>query len=426
MSLRRNAAVLAAGTLLCTVVTPLAYASTSASTTVASSDTGLYGEHDPQYDGVWRQSLALLAQDAAGVRPADEATEWLVGQQCADGSFAAYRDTTKQDGCGEKTVRDSNATGAAVQALAALGGHSDAVTKAVDWLRSVQNDDGGWGYNPGSPSDANSTSVAVGALAATDENPAKVHSDKGDHSPYDALRGLQLDCSAKPEERGAFAYQPDKRGELVANADATAAATLAGHGEGLVVEPVEKDDTAAPEPLSCGDGKDGGTGQNREPQDSAEAGAAQLARTLEKNDQHLPSVAPDAKKGEADYANTADAVLALAAGEHGDQARTTLAWLEKHARDWDKFKADPAALGGLVLASRAAGGDPRDFGGTNLVKRLNATGPKPAEITDTKTESTEEDDDSSTVVTASLVVAGLAAGAGVGFLLSGRRKGQNP
>ena len=54
---------------------------------------------------------------------------------------------------------DTNSTAAAVQALAALGGHDAATGKAVAWLKSVQNKDGGWGYAPGGASDTNSTSV---------------------------------------------------------------------------------------------------------------------------------------------------------------------------------------------------------------------------------------------------------------------------
>lgn len=46
---------------------------------------------------------------------------------------------------------DTNQTAAAVQALAALGGHDAVTDKAVGWLKSVQNEDGGWGYTAGSP-----------------------------------------------------------------------------------------------------------------------------------------------------------------------------------------------------------------------------------------------------------------------------------
>ncbi|MCT2590205.1 hypothetical protein LHJ74_09815 [Streptomyces sp. N2-109] len=435
MYLRRSAAVLAASTVLCTAaaaaVSPVAFAAPAA----AGDDDGLYGKGDPKYDGVWRQSVALLAQDTVGVTPGAEGEKWLLGQQCADGSFAAYR-ADPGEKCGKQTPADINATAAAVQALAALGGHSKAVEKSVSWLESVQNEDGGWGYNPGSPSDANSVSIVIGAFAAVGQDASKTVSEK-DNTPFDALAGLQLRCDAKAAERGAFAYQPDKKGALAPNADATAAAALAGLDEGLVVEPLEKDDEESPEPLKCGgndggDDKDGGKGGAEEPEDAAEAAAAYLADVLEKNDHHLDSVTPGAED-QPDYGNTADAVIALAAGGHGDEARATLGWLEKHAADWDKSKADPAALGSLVLASRAAGADPRDFGGTDLVKRLNATGPTPRKVatpeetaaaTKEGDDDGKDDDDNSTVLTFSLIGAGLAAGAGIGFLLSSRRKRQ--
>src|SRR6185312_863924 len=99
-----------------------------------------------------------------------KAVDWLAGQQCASGAFAAFRaDAAKP--CDPKVVVDTNSTAAAAQALAALGGHATAVDKAVTWLKSAQNTDGGWGFTPGGPSDTNSTSVAVGALVAAGEKP---------------------------------------------------------------------------------------------------------------------------------------------------------------------------------------------------------------------------------------------------------------
>ncbi|CAM5678738.1 hypothetical protein SRIMM317S_03252 [Streptomyces rimosus subsp. rimosus] len=75
-----------------------------------------------------------------------------------------------------------------------------------------------------------------------------------------------------------------------------------------------------------------------------------------------------------DVGNTADAVVALAAGSHGDAAQKPLKWLEKNSANWAK-EAGPAAYAQLVLAAHAAGGGPRHFGGADLVAQLNATGP---------------------------------------------------
>ncbi|MEK8170528.1 prenyltransferase/squalene oxidase repeat-containing protein [Streptomyces sp. M19] len=164
---------------------------------------GLYGRQDPKFDGVWRQSLAFLAQDTAGVGPAKSAVDWLAGQQCADGGFAAYRADTRT-ACEADGGEFSDATAAAVQALAVVGGRSAVVEKGLDWLRAAQNDDGGWGTGPGAATDANSTSVAVGAFAAAGQDPAKVTAGEGGSgkSPYDALLGLRLGCAAKADERG--------------------------------------------------------------------------------------------------------------------------------------------------------------------------------------------------------------------------------
>ncbi len=94
---------------------------------------------------------------------------------------------------------DTNSTSAAVQTLAALGGHGGETGKAVAWLKSVQNKDGGWGYTAGGASDANSTSAAIGALAAVGTKPADV--SKGGKSPYDALVKLSIPCGGDRRAR---------------------------------------------------------------------------------------------------------------------------------------------------------------------------------------------------------------------------------
>ena len=71
----------------------LALGSLAHSTALAapSSTTGLYGASDPTYDGVFRQSLAILGLTSVGVKPSAPAIDWLLNQQCADGSYQAYR-----------------------------------------------------------------------------------------------------------------------------------------------------------------------------------------------------------------------------------------------------------------------------------------------------------------------------------------------
>jgi hypothetical protein len=396
MNVRRSAAAVAAVAVL-GAAAPAVAASPAPSPSPALPS-GLYGTADPTYDGVWRQSLALLAQHTAGVKPAGKAVDWLTGQQCANGAFAPFRAEPAKP-CDAKTMVDTNQTAAAVQALAALGGHDAVTGKAIAWLKSVQNKDGGWGYTAGGASDANSTSVVVGALAAAGEKPESVTKDG--KSPSDALLKLALPCA----EGGAFAFQPDKAGKLAANADATAAGVLGVLGKGLVT-------TAGPRAEAvCKDA--------RTPAQAAANGAAYLAQAVAK-DGHLTSAMPGAT-AQPDYGNTADAVVALAAQGGAASAAKPLAWLEKNGAAWAR-QSGPAAYAQLILAAHAAGADPRHFGGQDLVAGLNATGPAPqaaGQKADTA-EKSEKDDDSPFGVWWFVGVC-LVAGIGAGFLISGRK-----
>ncbi|MFJ8346325.1 prenyltransferase/squalene oxidase repeat-containing protein [Streptomyces sp. NPDC094153] len=402
MNFRRSAAALAAAVVIGSAAP--AVANPSADPSSPALPAGLYGTTDPQYDGVWRQSLALLAQHTVGVRPAAEGVDWLAGQQCADGSFAAFR-AEPGKACDAKVMVDTNSTGAAVQALAALGGHDTATGKAVSWLKSVQNKDGGWGYMPGGPSDANSTSVVIGALAAAGQKPESVVKDG--RSPYDALLAFALPCSGGGA--GAFAYQPDKKGKLEANTDATAAAVVAALGQGMA-------------PEAGGKGKDVGAARCEDsgkpsPDRAAANGASYLAQAVAK-DGHLTSSLPGATD-QPDFGNTADTVVALAVQGGSAQARKPLKWLEKNSEAWAK-QSGPAAYAQLVFAARAAGADPRDFGGVDLIQRLNATGPAPraAEGKDA-TDSAKSDSAFGVWWTVGVFA---VAGVGIGFLVSGRKK----
>jgi len=385
MNVRRSAAVLAATVVIGTAAPAVA---ASPSPTLPS---GLYGSTDPTYDGVWRQSLALIAQHRLDVEPAAAAVDWLTGQQCASGAFAAYR-AAPAKACDAKLMVDTNSTAVAVQALSAVGGHDTETGKAVAWLKSVQNKDGGWGYAPGGASDANSTSVVVGALNAVGDDPSEVL--KSGKSPYDALLKLSLPCA----DGGAFAYQPDKKGEFTANADATAAAVVGALGEGMGSARAGDGSSAA-----CADAA------SPTPEQAASNGAAYLAKAVAK-DGYLKSVLPGSED-QPDYGNTADAVVALAVQGGPEATRKPLAWLERNSAKW-AAQSGPAAYAQLILAADVAGADPHDFGGTDLVKLLNATGPAPS--------AKSEDDSGSSVWWT--VGAGLAAGAGIGFLLSARNK----
>ena len=416
MSVRRSAAALATTAVLCATAAPAAVAAPSPSPSPNTAlPAGLYGTSDPTYDGVWRQSLALLAQKIEYVTPSTKAVDWLVGQQCASGAFPSYRDATKN--CDPKTVADTNATAAAVQALVELDVHRETVDDGVRWLKSVQNEDGGWGYNPGSPSDANSTAIVIGALARAGKQLGDVTTDGG-KTPYAALQTFAVPCGGA--DGGAFAYQPDKKGKLAANADATAAGVLGAMGKGLAAG----NSNAVKAPV-CQKGTD------LSPEQTAQNGAYYLAGVLAKTP-HLdlpPMPGAEDTTPQPDLGNTADAVVALAATGHKDKAAGAVKWLEKNSGTWAR-EGGPAATAQLVLAAHATGTDARDFGGVDLVAQLNATGPAPAAtavpsptLTGQQPSKDKSSDDGGMGVWW-LVGVGLAFGAGIGFLLSSRRKGR--
>ncbi len=130
------------------------------------------------------------------------------------------------------------------------------------------------------------------------------------------------------------------------------------------------------------------------------------------------AVTPGAEQPTPDVGNTADAVIALVAAGHRQSAAGALEWLKGNSADW--AKGSPSALGTLVLAAHATGTDPKAFGGTDLVAALNATGPAPQTANAAEPKKKKEQGGDQNIWW--MIGAGAAAGVGIGFLLSGRRK----
>ena len=190
---------------------------------------GLFGAGPATYDGVFRQSLALLALHATGnVNPAG--LGWLQGQECAGGGFESFRADTSIP-CGPADAAtfsgpDTNSTAMAVEAFHALGVDTSA---PVTWLRSVRAADGGFPYfgDPTSASDADSTGLVLLALTTAAGTP--------DAQAVTALTALQVPCSGATADRGGIAFQAQD-GTLYPDALATTQALwgLGGHAFSLV------------------------------------------------------------------------------------------------------------------------------------------------------------------------------------------------
>ena len=97
----------------------------------------------------------ILAVSGAGLNPRSfggrDLVAALVGKRNANGSWGGFVDLT--------------AFG--VFALKAGGASSSQLGRSTQWLRSAQNPDGGWGFEPGSFSTPDSTGSALQAIALT-------------------------------------------------------------------------------------------------------------------------------------------------------------------------------------------------------------------------------------------------------------------
>jgi hypothetical protein len=337
---RRSTLALVAASAL---IFPVAIASPA----MAADDlpVGLFGTQSPEFDGVYRQSLALLAFAAEGVEPPTEAVEWLLEQQCDSGAFEAFR-ANPSTSCAAPdpdafTGPDTNATAMAAQALAALG-EDDAAFAALDYLADAQNDDGGIPSIKGGLSDANSTGVTAMAVSALGGSLDETEGPGG-NTLADALDGLQVDCTGEVSEHGAYAFRADFG--IVANDYATVQALLGRAGGFLPVLPDSPADIDALR-LDCGDG---GT------DDPAAAGAGYLADRLSDNGGTIPDAF---NPGATDWGSTRNAVIALAGVGLGREALVD-AWTELDAQQ-DTFLTDaegddlPGALAEMILATNAA------------------------------------------------------------------------
>lgn len=140
--------------------------------------------------GVFNHAYALLALSAANAEIEPAAIDALLAAQIEDGSWGFTGDTTPGTG-------DSNTTAFAIQALVALEAGEDAIANGLNYIRSLQDENGAVAYDAsGAPDligDANSTAVAIQAFIAAGEDPSQM---------LEALSAFQ-------NPNGAFFWRPD-------------------------------------------------------------------------------------------------------------------------------------------------------------------------------------------------------------------------
>ena len=324
-----------------------------------SATTGLYGSADPTYDGVFRQAVAMIGLAAVGVAPSAPAVTWLLDQQCADGSFQAYRANLATP-CGpsdpvNSTGPDTNSTAAAIAALMALddagkapAGTMTRIVSAADragaWLGKQQLKDGGWPFFPGGTSDANSTGLSLAAVMTQAPNfqvPAYVAGAK-------FLGTLVAPCTSA--DGGGLSYQKGSKPDGAASSQGMLGLTAA--------VPVSGPKKLAGSP-ACS-------------RSTTQKVASYLSKKI------MAKGALDSSFGTGpDYTSTASSVVSLVAAGYGKPAVSkATATLAANARAFTTTKdgaADPAALGLLLMVSEATGKNPRAFGGINLVTALQGS-----------------------------------------------------
>lgn len=141
----------------------------------------------PDDSGYLGMALATLALRDAGADIPPDALESLIAARTDEGAI----------GFAPEQAPDTNST-ALLAMVAAAVGRADVLAAALDYLKPIQNEDGGWPYqNPsdfGTESDANSTALVVQALVA-----AEAPLDDWDN-PHESLAAYQL-------EDGSFTFQ---------------------------------------------------------------------------------------------------------------------------------------------------------------------------------------------------------------------------
>ena len=107
----------------------------------------------------------ILAREGAG----------LDSRAFADADLVAeLRSQRRRDGSVRGQV---NLTAFFVLALRSAGVESGKLGRPLRWLRRHQGDDGGWGFQPGAPSDADSTGAVLQALAAAGARDGRASAD---------------------------------------------------------------------------------------------------------------------------------------------------------------------------------------------------------------------------------------------------------
>lgn len=229
------------------------------------------------YDlGLYSNGLAELGVLAAGEPLPEGAVRYLEANQCDSGGFG------HTEGCLEGA--DLDTTALIMNVLVRAGrGRSDSVSMARLFLRAAQNDESGFGLDKAHPeTNANSTGLALSALAALGEDPRSAPWARAGANPLDVLLSLQ-------HASGAFKWRADTAASNPMNNYATVQAVPGAAGRAYPLRPPFQ----AP------------------PQPTGNARALQARRAIRSRASSQPSAAPQAESSPAQRASASRAAIAI-------------------------------------------------------------------------------------------------------------------
>lgn len=143
---------------------------------------------------LYANALAGLGVVASGERLDPQALSYVRANRCAEGSWSW------QEACLRPADVDTTALTIALLAAAGIERHDESISRARDWLAGVQAPSGGWGNAADEAVNANSTGLALLAIASLRESPAAPPWAGGGRDPLSALASLQ-------DASGAFRYR---------------------------------------------------------------------------------------------------------------------------------------------------------------------------------------------------------------------------
>lgn len=189
---------------------------------------GTFHNADPTVEtaNAYSQSLAVLADVAAGHSLPANATGWLTCAQRTGGGFGYVIDdlaATPPSFCGD-TTSDTNDTAIILQALGAAG-VTTADSTAKTYLHSAQRSDGGFGFGTTDPSDPDSDATVIQGLVAIGEDPTGSAWTVSGGNPLS-----NLETFADPQGSGGYVYPGNPGPNVITTAGIPQALALKPYG----------------------------------------------------------------------------------------------------------------------------------------------------------------------------------------------------